>query len=51
MKLPIWRAKKTDDLENLSRDEAQAEIIRLLIEQNEYLEQILDLIGDAIWSK
>ena len=48
MRLPIWRAKKSDDLENLSRDEAQAEIIRLLIEQNESLEELLELIVELV---
>ena len=45
MRLPIWRAKKTDDLENLSRDEALAEIIRLLIEQNETLEEVSEALA------
>tara|TARA_Y100000289_G_scaffold32165_1_gene31859 strand:+ start:575 stop:724 length:150 start_codon:yes stop_codon:yes gene_type:complete len=48
MRLPIWRAKKSDDLENLTRDEAQAEIIRLLIEQNESLEELLELIAELV---
>ena len=44
MRLPIWRAKKTDNLETLSSEEANAEIIRLLIEQNDLLEQLLDML-------
>lgn len=48
MRLPIWRAKKTDNLENLTSQEAQAEIIRLLIEQNESLEELLELIAELV---
>ena len=44
LRLPIWRAKKTDDLESLTQGEANAEIIRLLIETNDKLEQLLDMI-------